>query len=75
MMELSYTQHYSTGTTGATAGGPPHADALSSTPSSSHSPVDITFTATASAGGSLLIGENRPHTSVDKPIVLAPDNT
>lgn len=50
MMELSYTQHYSTA-----AGGAAH-DPASSSSNSSSSPVDITFTATASATGSLLVG-------------------
>lgn len=59
MMELSYTQHYST--TGHAQG--PSTGGSPSSSSSSHAglsdneqPVDITFTATASASGSLLIG-------------------
>lgn len=58
MMELSYTQHYSSSSEqshGTAAGN------SSSSSSSSNEAVDITFTATTSASGSLLIGE------VDRP--------
>jgi hypothetical protein len=56
MMELSYTQHYSTGSEqlyGAAAG---HSSSSSSDPAAAA--VDITFTATTSASGTLLIGED-----------------
>ncbi|WIA14156.1 hypothetical protein OEZ85_002698 [Tetradesmus obliquus] len=56
MMELSYTQHYSSSSEqshGTAAGN------SSSSSSSSNEAVDITFTATTSASGSLLIGSSR----------------
>jgi len=73
MMELSYTQHYSTAAAaGHDAHSPPAATEAPSCPESSSSdggaaPVDITFTATASASGSLLIGKGCEAMSPRKP--------
>ncbi|KAG2496417.1 hypothetical protein HYH03_005643 [Edaphochlamys debaryana] len=53
MMEMSYTKHYATGGS-AKAGGQQGAE-----------PVDITFTATTSASGSLLIGSSREFSGWD----------
>ncbi|GFR51438.1 hypothetical protein Agub_g13730 [Astrephomene gubernaculifera] len=68
MMEMSYTKHYATSSTAA-----PHAasSASASSPSSavasapSEAEVDITFTATTSASGSLLIGSSREFSGWD----------
>jgi hypothetical protein len=67
MMELSYTQHYSTSGSshaGNTAG-------PDSTSSSSSPPADITFTATASGSGSLLIGDLKMLYSAHAPLLSA----
>jgi hypothetical protein len=58
MMELSYTQHYSTGSEqqhGAAAG---HSSSSNDPAAAAAAAVDITFTATTSASGTLLIGED-----------------
>jgi hypothetical protein len=55
MMELSYTQHYSTSS--EQQHGPAAGHTSSSSGSDATAAVDITFTATTSASGTLLIGE------------------
>ncbi|KAF8063792.1 thiO [Scenedesmus sp. PABB004] len=57
MMELSYTQHYSAGGASGGAGGSEGGGGAGG--SSSAEGVDITFTATTSVAGSLLIGSSR----------------
>lgn len=56
MMELSYTQHYSTTPGHHAAQGRDEGTSSSSSPAAG---VDITFTATTNASGTLLIGRGR----------------
>lgn len=69
MMELSYAQHYST-----TGDQPPRSSVRQASHSSTtpnHTGVDITFTATTGASGSLLIGKQEAyHLSLTRPIPL-----
>ncbi|GIL53567.1 hypothetical protein Vafri_9144 [Volvox africanus] len=54
IMEVSYTKHYTAASTP-----PPPPSAAATAASSSAEPADITFTATTSANGNLLIGSSR----------------
>lgn len=57
MMELSYTHHYSATASAAVSAAEGPGEGVHVHAGSSHQPVDITFTATTSASGTLLIGE------------------